>query len=135
VADGLRLEVVTPVRRVVEAQVDEVRLPGQLGEMGVLPEHTPLLTSLGIGELSYRGRTGGGRLVVAGGFAEVLPDRVTVLADLVELPEEVDVAAAHAQRDAAEGAMKTAAAEELEGLSAAVRLATARIHLVEAPHA
>ena len=131
-ADGLRLEVVTPLRRVLEIQVEEVQLPGDLGALGVLPGHTPLLTALGIGALSYRGRAGRGILVVAGGFAEVLPDRVTVLADLVEHPEEVDVAAALADRDKAEAAMKTASAEELDDLSATVRLAATRIAVVDA---
>jgi F-type H+-transporting ATPase subunit epsilon len=132
VADGLRLEVVTPLCRVLEAQVDEVELPGDLGALGVLPGHTPLLTALGIGTLTYRGRGGGGKMVVAGGFAEVLPDRVTILADLVERPEEVDAASARVARAEAEAAMKIATAEELDGLRSAMRLAETRIGVAEA---
>jgi len=130
-ADGLRLQVVTPQRRLVDVVVEEVQLPGALGELGVLPGHTPLLTVLGIGELSYRGRGVEGTMVVAGGFAEVLADQVTVLADLVEQPEEIDLAAAGAQRAAAETAMKTARAEELDDLSAEVQLAQTRIAVAE----
>jgi F-type H+-transporting ATPase subunit epsilon len=131
VAEGLRLLVVTPERRVVDVLVEEVQLPGALGELGVLPNHTPLLSTLGIGVLSYRGRGVEGALAVAGGFVEVLADQVTVLADRAERPDEVDVAAARAQGAAAEAAMKSARAEELEGLSAEVRLAATRIAVAE----
>jgi F-type H+-transporting ATPase subunit epsilon len=131
VADGLRLLVVTPQRMVLDTQTEEVRLPGIQGELGVLPGHTPLLTALGIGALAYQGRAGQGLFVSSGGFAEVLPDQVTVLADLVERPEEIDLAAARAQRAAAETAMKTARAEELDGLSAEAQLAQTRIAVAE----
>jgi F-type H+-transporting ATPase subunit epsilon len=127
VADGLRLLVVTPLRTVLDTQTEEVQLPGILGALGVLPGHTPLLTALGIGELGYRGRTGQGLFVSSGGFAEVLPDQVTVLADLVELPDEIDLPAARAEQTAVETAMKTASAEELPNLSARARLAATRI--------
>ena len=83
-ADTLRLEVVTPTRRVLEGRANEVRIPGVMGELGVLPGHTPLLTSLGTGELSWTDGAKRGRLVIQGGFAEVQPDSVTVLASLAE---------------------------------------------------
>ena len=76
-ADRLHLEIVTPSRRVVEVEVDEVRLPGALGEMGVLPGHIPLLTSLAAGPLTYFDGSSETKYAVQGGFAEVLPDRVT----------------------------------------------------------
>lgn len=97
--DSLTLEVVTPERRVLSETVDEVVLPGSEGSLGVRPGHTPLLTSLGAGELSY---TRGGvtrRLAASGGYAEILPDRVIVLAEASERAEEIDVERA---RDRAE---------------------------------
>jgi F-type H+-transporting ATPase subunit epsilon len=126
-SDSLRLEIVTPRRLLVQTDVAEVRLPGVLGELGVLPGHTPLLTALDVGRLSY---TEGGRekkLAVANGFAEVLPDRVTVLAKLAETPEEIDAAQAGADRDAAVEAMKTATAEDLETITGELKLAETRI--------
>jgi F-type H+-transporting ATPase subunit epsilon len=126
-ADTLRLEVVTPRRMLVQTEVAEVRLPGVLGELGVLPGHTPLLTALDVGRLAY---TEGGRekkLAVANGFAEVLPDRVTVLAKLAETPEEIDAARAGAEREDAVEAMKTATAEDLERISGDLKLAETRI--------
>ena len=74
------LTVVTRERKIVETQVDEVILPGYSGELGILPGHTPLLALLRVGELRYRTGTTMNRLVIAWGFAEVLPDRVIVLA-------------------------------------------------------
>jgi F-type H+-transporting ATPase subunit epsilon len=131
VADGLRLLVVTPLRTVLDTQTEEVQLPGILGALGVLPGHTPLLTALGTGELAFRGRADSGLLVVSGGFAEVLPDQVTVLADLVEAPEEIDLAAARAEQRSVEAAMTTASAGELDDLVARARLASARISVGE----
>jgi F-type H+-transporting ATPase subunit epsilon len=127
VAARIRLELVTPTRRLIDIEVDEVRLPAALGEMGVLPGHTPLLTSLGTGPLTY---TDGGKeraIAVARGFAEVLDDRVTVLADLAEPAEDIDVAAARATIDEVGRALATATAEELEELTARMRLAETRV--------
>ena len=99
----LTLELVTPDRAIVREQVDEVQIPGSQGYLGVLPGHTPLLTTLQVGELWFR--QGGERqyLLVAFGFAEILPDRVTILAQSAERAEEIDVARAEqAQRRARE---------------------------------
>ena len=126
-AETLRLEVVTPSHRVLEGRASEVRIPGVLGELGVLPGHTPLLTSLGTGEIKWTEGAGEGRLVVQGGFAEVQPDAVTVLATIAETVDEIDVEAARAAFEAAEAALKTAAAEEFDELDARLRLAQARI--------
>lgn len=128
-ADRLRLEVVTPRSRILECEADEVRLPGALGELGVLPGHTPLLTSLGTGRLSWFDHNGGGHLAVQGGFAEVLPHTVTVLATVAETPEEIDLEATRAVLAEAEAALKTASAEEFDELSAALRLAETRIQV------
>jgi F-type H+-transporting ATPase subunit epsilon len=126
-AELLRLEVVTPTRRVLEARASEVRIPGALGELGVLPGHTPLLTSLGTGEIKWTEGSEHGRLVVQGGFAEVQPDAVTVLAMVAETVDQIDLEAAHAALDEAQAALKTASAEEFDALDAAARLAEARI--------
>src|ERR687895_1152576 len=96
------LQIVTPERLVVQEQVDEVQIPGSEGYFGVLPGHTPLLASLAVGELWYRKGTEKTYLSIAFGFAEVLPDRVTILARLAERPEEIDVERAETARQRAE---------------------------------
>lgn len=126
--DSLRLEVVTPARRVLESRASEVRIPGALGELGVLPGHTPLLTSLGTGEVSWIDGNTTGRLVVQGGFAEVQPDAVIVLAAIAETIDEVDVEAARTTLAEAQEALKTASAEDFDRFDAALRLAEARIN-------
>ncbi|HET9191543.1 MAG TPA: F0F1 ATP synthase subunit epsilon [Vicinamibacterales bacterium] len=98
----LTLQVVTPERLLVSEQVDEVQLPGAEGYFGVLPGHTPLLATLQVGELWYRVGQEKRYLAVAFGFAEVLPDRVTVLAQIAERPEDIDVPRAEAARTRAE---------------------------------
>jgi len=128
-ADRLHLEIVTPSRRVVEVAVDEVRLPGVLGEMGVLPGHIPLLTSLAAGPLTYFDGSTVVKYAVQGGFAEVLPDRVTVLATVAEAPEDIDIATAKSSLQAAQDKLKDASAEELDELTTAVRLAETEIEV------
>jgi F-type H+-transporting ATPase subunit epsilon len=98
----LTLEIVTPDRSVVTERVDEVELPGAEGYFGVLPGHTPLLATLKVGELWYRKGSEKFYLSIAFGFAEVLPDRVTILAEVAERSEEIDVARAEAARKRAE---------------------------------
>jgi F-type H+-transporting ATPase subunit epsilon len=99
---SLTLEIVTPDRSLVNEQVDEVQLPGADGYFGVLPGHTPFLTTLQVGELWYRVGQEKHYLAIAFGFAEVLPDRVTVLAQIAERAQEIDVARAEAARKRAE---------------------------------
>src|SRR6478672_9724801 len=89
-ADKIELEVLTPERPLLRETVDEVVLPGSSGELGILPEHTPLITQLQTGVLTYRLGTEKKSIHVSGGFAEILPDRVSVLADVAETPEEID---------------------------------------------
>jgi F-type H+-transporting ATPase subunit epsilon len=96
------LQIVTPDRLLVHEPVDEVEIPGSEGYFGVLPGHTPLLAALAVGELWYRKGQEKTFLSVAFGFAEVLPDRVTVLARLAEKAEEIDVERAQAARVRAE---------------------------------
>jgi F-type H+-transporting ATPase subunit epsilon len=128
-ADQLHLEIVTPSRRVEEVEVDEVRLPGALGEMGVLPGHIPLLTSLAAGPLTYFVGNTTTRYAVHGGFAEVLPDRVTILATVVESPDDVDVAVARTDLEAAQERLKNATAEDLDELTTAVRFAETELEI------
>jgi len=93
---------VTPDRSVVADKVDEVEIPGAEGYFGVLPGHTPLLATLKVGELWYRKGAEKFYLSIALGFAEVLPDRVTILAELAERADEIDVARAEAAKRRAE---------------------------------
>ena len=98
----LTLEIVTPDRSLVTEQVDEVQLPGSEGYFGVLPGHTPLLATLQVGELWYRIGQEKHYLAIAFGFVEVLPDRVTVLAQIAERAEDIDVPRAEAAKRRAE---------------------------------
>ena len=98
----IELQIVTPERLVVREQVDEVQSPGSEGYFGVLPGHTPLLASLAVGELWYRKGQEKTFVSVAGGFAEVLPDRVTLLATLAERADDIDPARAEAAKRRAE---------------------------------
>src|SRR5215813_802593 len=98
----LTLEIVTPDRALVKEQVDEVVVPAAEGSLGILPGHTPLLAALRVGELTYRHGKDVTHLSVAFGFVEVLPDHVTVLAQIAERAEEIDVARAEAAKKRAE---------------------------------
>jgi F-type H+-transporting ATPase subunit epsilon len=98
----LTLEIVTPDKALVSVQVDEVVLPGSDGYFGVLPGHSPLLASLQVGELWYRIGQDKYYLAVSFGFAEILPDHVTVLARIAEKAEDIDVARAEAAKRRAE---------------------------------
>ena len=129
-ADRLHLEVVTRLRKVVEDDVNEVRLPGVLGELGVLPGHTPLLTALAIGRLSYTVGGSERRMVVEQGFAEIQPDRVTVLARDAKLPEEIDREAQQRRYDEATALLKTAGVEDLEEITKRQRSAEAQLQLL-----
>jgi F-type H+-transporting ATPase subunit epsilon len=99
---SIELQIVTPDRLILRDQVDEVEIPGSEGYFGVLPGHTPLLASLAVGEMWYRKGQEKTYLSIAFGFAEVLPDRVTILARLAERADEIDVERAEAARKRAE---------------------------------
>ena len=98
----LRLEFVTPERALVHEDVDEVEIPGEEGYFGVLPGHAPLLAALRTGVLWYRKGAEKTYAFVDGGFAEVLPDRVAILAQVAERAEEIDVQRAEAAKRRAE---------------------------------
>lgn len=103
-----KLQIVSADRSLVDAQVDEVEIPGAEGYFGVLAGHTPLLALLGTGELWYRQGGETHYLLIAGGFAEVQPDRVTLLAQTAERADEIDVARAEAAKRRAEERLATA---------------------------
>jgi len=128
---ALQLDVITPERRLLSEQADSVTVPGLGGELGILPGHTPLISALQTGVLSY---TQGGttrRLLVSGGFVEVNNDRVSVLADLAEFPEEVDAARARAEREEAERLLGgfSGTPEELADVRARLDRASTRLQL------
>jgi F-type H+-transporting ATPase subunit epsilon len=130
--DSIQLVVVTPARQLLSEPVTEVQLPGADGYLGVLPGHAPLITELGIGELTYR--TTGGRtniLAVIRGFAEVLPERVAVLAETAERAEDIDVKRA---QEALQRAQERIAAGgeniDWDRASAALQRALVRIQVV-----
>ncbi|MEK6334823.1 MAG: F0F1 ATP synthase subunit epsilon [Acidobacteriota bacterium] len=101
-AEQLQLEVVTPERRVLSEQVNSVTVPGRSGEMGILPGHAPLISELQTGVLSYNEDGTVFQLHVSGGFVEVTDDRVSVLAEIAERPEEIDAARARQARERTE---------------------------------
>lgn len=123
----LKLKVVTPTRTVVDAEADEVEMPGELGYVGILPGHAPLITALKTGVLSFRSGGAERSVAISGGFAEVAGDVVTVLADSAEEPAEVDVSAAERDRAQAEEELKSAGGETLEQVRARLELAEARL--------
>jgi F-type H+-transporting ATPase subunit epsilon len=128
-ADQLTLEVATPSRLVIGEQVDEVVVPGIEGYFGVLPGHAPLLSTLGIGELMYRIGRDERHVAVSGGFCEVRNDKVIVLADSAELPNEVDRPRAERARERAEQRLSGRSSEEIDYARATAALARALIRL------
>jgi F-type H+-transporting ATPase subunit epsilon len=122
-SSSLTLELVTPDRAIVRESVDEVQIPGAHGYLGVLPGHTPLLTTLQVGELWFRQGEEKFFVSVAFGFAEILPDRVVVLAQIAERAEDIDVARAEAAQKRAH--------ERMEKSSVDVDFERARIALLK----
>src|SRR5262245_19917004 len=98
----LKLEFVTPAQAIVHDEVDEVQLPGEEGSFGVLPGHAPLLAALSTGVMWYRKGTDTKYAFISGGFVEVLPDRVSVLAQVAERAEDIDLERADAAKRRAE---------------------------------
>ncbi len=105
-AETLNLQIVTPDKRLVDEDVEQVQMPGRNGYLGILPQHAPLITELGPGELSYTQSGKTSYLAVSWGFAEVLPDKVTILADAAERPEDIDVKRAQEAKTRAEEALR-----------------------------
>lgn len=130
-AERIHLEVVTPERRVVEAETPQAQVPASDGFLGILPGHAPLLTELGIGELSFEDGGSVKYCAVFTGYAEVLPDRVIALAEAAERPEEIDVERARKAKTAAEKKLATPgiSAEEADESRVALLRAELRIQV------
>jgi len=111
---SIQLEIVTPDKLLVREPVDEVEIPGTQGYFGVLPGHTPMLASLAVGEMWYRKGQERTYLSLAFGFAEVLPDRVTILAQIAERAEQIDPARAEEARKRAEARLAEARAQHVK---------------------
>src|SRR5215467_390344 len=101
-ADTFQLEIVTPEKLVVKDRAEEMQIPGKKGYLGILPGHAPLISELSVGQISYRKGSETHYLCVAWGFAEVLPDKVTILAEAAERGEDVDWERAQKAKDRAE---------------------------------
>ena len=130
--DSFQLEIVTPEKMVVRDVAEEIQIPGRNGYLGVLPGHAPLITELGAGEINYRAGGQSHRFAVAWGFAEVLPDRVTVLAETVERADEIDVSRAQQSLARAEESLKSAQTEEdVSHATGKIRAAQARIEVAQ----
>lgn len=126
--DTFQLEIVTPEKMVVRDQAEEAQIPGRNGYIGVLPGHAPLITELGAGEITYRNGGNVQRFALAWGFAEVLPDRVTVLAETVERADEIDTNRAQQSLNKAEESVKAAQTEE-ETAQALAKISRAQARL------
>ena len=132
----LLLEIVTPERQVFSEEVDSVVCPGVEGELGVLPHHAPLLTTLGVGELRIRRGNEEEFFAIAGGFLQVRPDKVVVLAETADMASEIDLEKAQEARREAERALESGYREgvDLATARAALQQALLRIRVAERRH-
>jgi F-type H+-transporting ATPase subunit epsilon len=133
-ADKIQLEVVTPERRVLAEPVEMVTIPGLDGELGILPGHTPLISQLKTGVLSYVQDGKSFQLHVSGGFLEVRDDHVSVLAEIAERPEEIDAAQARQSRERLEKQLSSwnGSEEDLAVAQAELERSTVRLQLASA---
>jgi F-type H+-transporting ATPase subunit epsilon len=128
----IRCEIVTAERIVFSGDVDMVIAPGTEGELGILPHHAPLLTALKVGELRIKRDGGETSFAISGGFMEVRPDRVTVLADTAERADEIDVARAGAARERAQKLLaERVSREDFSRAEAALRRSQIRLKVAE----
>ena len=126
---SIELQIVTPDKMLVREQVDEVEIPGTEGYFGVLPGHTPMLASLAVGEMWYRKGQEKTYLSLANGFCEVLPDRVTILAQLAERAEDIDIARAEEAKRRAEARLVQAKDIDYERARTALVKSLARLQV------
>ena len=136
-AENIRLEVVTPEKAIVSEEAQIVMAPGELGEFGVLAGHTPFMTSLKLGSVRYDDASGNERFVfVSGGFAEALPDRVTILADSAERRKDIDIDRAKSAQQRAEERLAKEDDSDIDFVRARAALMRAihRIRLAETRH-
>src|ERR1700758_2986677 len=101
-AETFQREIVTPEKKVVETAAEQVQIPGKNGYLGILPGHAPLITELSVGEITYKENSAEQRLAIAWGFAEILPNKVTILAETAERPSEINVERARKAKERAE---------------------------------
>lgn len=128
--ESFRLRIVTPYREVVTDEVGEAQVPGKEGYLGILPGHAPLISELKVGEITYRRGRESTHLAVSGGFVEVLPDQVTILAATAERAGEIDVARAQSAKDRAEKLLRTSDPEtDVDRASIALQRALIRLHV------
>jgi F-type H+-transporting ATPase subunit epsilon len=127
-ADTLQLEIVTPERLVEKDTVQEIQIPGKNGYLGILPGHAPLITELGVGQIIYKADGMEYHVAVAWGFAEVMPDKVTVLAETAERAEDIDTERARKAKERAEERLSSASGE-VDYLRALVALDRANVRL------
>jgi F-type H+-transporting ATPase subunit epsilon len=111
-SDTFQLEIVTPEKMVVRDVAEEMQIPGKDGYLGILPGHAPLITELAVGEITYRKENRTHSLSVAWGFAEVLPDKVTILAETAERAEDIDAVRAQEAKQRAESHLANCNTEE-----------------------
>jgi F-type H+-transporting ATPase subunit epsilon len=132
----LQLEIVTPEKLAFSDEVDSVVLPGSQGELGVLPHHAPLVSTLGIGELRIRKGNQEETFAIAGGFLQVRPDKVVVMAETADMASEIDLEKARQAREEAERALETGYREgaDLAAARAALQQALLRIRVAERRH-
>ncbi|HEY6308579.1 MAG TPA: F0F1 ATP synthase subunit epsilon [Candidatus Angelobacter sp.] len=128
-AGTIQLEIVTPERLVVQDAVEDVTIPGKGGYLGILPGHAPLISELGVGQIAYRSAGSIKRLAVAWGFAEVLPEKVTILAETAEKAEEIDVSRAQSAKQRAEEELRKAGPTGNAEAQAALERATTRLEV------
>ena len=132
----IKLEIVTPERLVFDETVDGVTLPGSEGELGVLPHHAPLVSNLGAGELRLRKGGQEESFAIVGGFLQVLPDKVVVMAETADMAAEIDLEKAQEARRQAEAALESGYHEgaDLSAARAALQQALIRIRVAERRH-
>jgi F-type H+-transporting ATPase subunit epsilon len=106
-ADTFQLEIVTPTKLLVKEAAEEAQIPGLDGYLGILPGHAPLITELAVGAITYKAGGVDHTLAVAWGFAEVLTDKLTILAEAAERPQEIDTARAQKAKERAEDLLKS----------------------------
>ena len=130
----LLLEIVTPERLAYSDTVDSVQLPGVEGELGVLPHHTPLVSMLGLGELRIRKDGEVETFAIAGGFLQVRPDKVVVMAEMADMAAEIDLEKAEEARKEAERALEGGPGADLAAARAALQVALLRQRVAERRH-
>ena len=131
-ADTFELEIVTPEKLVVKDVAEEAQIPGKTGYLGILPGHAPLITELGVGEITYRIGGMQKHISVAWGFAEVLPTKLTILAETAERPDEIDVTRAEKAKERCEKELTSGATDiDYDQVQAALERAETRIDVAK----